>query len=331
MQPLRKFDPHPGNAYLAGMDFAQAYEVIAWDHPFLAAMIDRSDLRVIDDHVAAMNAISWEFEGDTDGGRGVAYNVAQRAVGNRARGMERLLGLFSANGREMPGPDCVILDALAGDGTVSRFAATYPEHPTIVSADLSALMIEACMAQGLPCIRQSAARSLLRDNVLDGVLIAYGSHHLPDEDRRMAAIEARRTLKPGGRFVLHDFETGGATDAWFGEVVHPFSGTGHPHPHFSRPEMLHLMDAAGFHAVDIFDMDDPFVLHGASAAEARAAMLRHLYHMYGLCKLDIATAEGLDDLERRADATIGRMSVVRSAEGWTAHLPRMALVAIGTA
>ena len=229
--------------YVADLSFDQFMDRTARLHPDLARLIDRERSRDIGPYLRSMHEASWEFETTATGGRGIAYNVAQKATDNRAEGMTALLSLFSPEGADVPGPGCVILDALAGDGTISRFAAGLPRRPTIISGDLSGYMVAQCMEQNLPCIRQSAATSLFSDRVLDGVLIAYGSHHLTAAERQRAADEAFRTLKPGGRLVLHDFETGGAVDRWFGEVVHPFSLTGHPHPHFSRDEMTRLMRA----------------------------------------------------------------------------------------
>lgn len=319
-----------GPAYLRGQSFGAYLDDIRGKHPLLAQLVDETSADGLDIYVKAMNRLSWEFEGDAVGGRGQAYNAAQMVVENRAKGMTRLLSLFGQND-VMPGPETIILDALAGDGTISRFAWLLEKAPTIISADISALMVQACLDQRLPCIRQSAAKSLLKDGVLDGILIAYGSHHLGREDRKAAAIEAKRTLRPGGKFVLHDFETGGPVDAFFGEVVHPYSATGHPHPHFSRAEMVDLMRDAGFGEISVFDMHDPFELPGLSAAGARTAMLAHIWHMYGLVKLDIDTASGRADLAARIQNTLGPINVSQTERGWTAHVTRTALVAVGTA
>ena len=244
--------------------------------------------------------------------------------------MTALLGLFSEGGTEVPGRDCMILDALAGDGTISRFAETLPQRPTIISADLSGYMIAECLEAGLPCIRQSASRSLLKDGVLDGVLVAYGSHHLPADDRHEAAREAHRTLKPGGKFVLHDFEIGGPVDRWFEEVVDPYSATGHPHPHFSRPEMTEILAGAGYTGMRVFEMEDPFTLAGRDPEEARRRVLRHLYNMYGLVKLPLETDADYAELERLAARTLGGISVRQAGEGCVARLERPALIAVGT-
>ena len=319
-----------GALYVGDLSFPEFLNVTNTRHPALAGMIDPGRVAVIDALLGRMQEASWEFETDSTGGRGTAYNIAQKARTNRAEGMTTLLKLFSTDGTQVPGPDCVILDALAGDGTISRFVEDLPQRPTIISADLSGYMVEKCLEQDLPCIRQSASTSLLQDGVLDGVLIAYGSHHLEGPDRLSAAKEAYRTLKPGGRFVLHDFETGGPVDRWFGEVVHPFSATGHPYPHFSRDEMAVLLKTSGFSACRVFEIDDPFTLTAPTAAGARVRVLHHLWNMYGLVKLPLKDAEDLADFETRVEATLGSVTAEQTSNGFTGRLGRKALVAVGT-
>ncbi len=319
--------------YLTATTFSDYYRATAASFPDLCELLDEdaiADDRV-DDYVRVMNSLSWEFEDVADGGRGVAYNVAQRVVGNRQRGMVALLKCFSPGFNDMPDANTKILDVLGGDGTIARFVQSIDgPRPTIFTADLSRFMVDACMRQGLPCVRQSATRSLFKDNSLDGVLIAYGSHHLTADDRELAIAEAYRTLKPGGRLVLHDFETGGETARWFEEVVHVYSRTGHPHPHFMRSEMWEGFSAAGFRDVRVFDLNDPFTLPGATADEAVSNALMHMYHMYDLVKI----ANGSDDLLNRVaccvEETLGKIHVDKAADEFVAIIPRRALVAVGT-
>ena len=311
----------PQKDYLSGLDFAAFAAETRARHPWLAEMLADWPEAETAAYVAEMNRLSWEFEGTDAGGRGIAYNEAQQNADNRAEGMATILGLFDPGG--------TVLDVLAGDGTVARFAGTLPAAPRIISADLSRLMIDRCRAQGLACLRQSATRSFLRDNSLDGVLIAWGSHHLDPDQRRAATAEAHRTLRPGGRYVLHDFETGGPVDAWFARVVHPFSRTGHPHLHFSRDEMHGLLQDTGFAEVEVREISDPFLLSGATHQDARRAMLRHLHAMYDLAKLPLVTEADHDRLEAEARATMGPITYADRAGGVRARLDRPALVATG--
>ena len=318
--------------YIGGLGFGAFLDMLQRRHPRLHALLDPAcDESHALPEVLALNRLSWEFEGQQDGGRGVEYNRAQRNVDNRRVGMTHLLSLFGADDGRVPGPETVILDVLAGDGTLRRFAERFGDNrPEIVSADISRLMVEACLAQGYPCIRQSAVASFFGDATLDGVLIAYGSHHLSAGDRRRAAAEAHRTLKPGGRIVLHDFEAGGPVDGWFREAVDRYSITGHPHPHFTRGEMTGLLEGAGFARVRVFEMEDPFTLAGASADEARRNMLAHLHGMYGLVKLSLADPNDRAVLESVARRTLGEIGVEEAEGGFEATLKRPALVAVGT-
>src|SRR3954471_19384588 len=232
--------------YVNASSFAEHLEDLRRMHPELHDLLSHERCRDAVRHVAELNMSSWEFEDEQAGGRGSAYNDAQRSADNRRVGMITLLKCFRPS-FEVPGPGFKILDVLGGDGTLARLCKTLGGRaPTIYTADISRLMIDACHAQALPCVRQSATRSLFRDDVLDGVLIAYGSHHLDANARRLAVREAHRTLRPGGRLVLHDFEIGGRCAKWFDSIVHPYSRTGHPHEHFSRQEMFHLLTSAGF-------------------------------------------------------------------------------------
>jgi SAM-dependent methyltransferase len=231
----------------------------------------------------------------------------------------------------MPSSSYKILDVLGGGGTVARFLSTLgTPTPTVITADLSQLMIGACRAKGLPYVRQSAARSLFRDNVLDGVLIAYGSQLLDQPTRQLAVSEAQRTLKPEHRLVLHAFEVGGHVARFFDEVVHPYSRTGHPHDHFTRAGILDHFTQAGFRDIRLFDMSDPFILHGRTPQDAKLNALRHLHGMYDLVKGVESEAEIHSVLEPLVVKTLGPITVSAHAGGYAAQIPRDVLVAVGT-
>jgi len=319
--------------YISTRTFADYRRAAAKHFPFILPLIDpnRVEGGAFRDYVSFMNDISWEFEDQDAGGRGAAYNVAQRNTDNRKIGTLSLLKCFSDSQTDIPGPDKIILDALGGDGTIARLIQKEKiQAPTIISADLSGFMVDACIAQILPCIRQSATQSLLRDSVLDGVLIAYGSHHLDRASRKAAPIEAFRTIKNGGRFVLHDFEIGTPVANWFDKVVHPLSRTGHPHPHFSRQEMFALLEGAGFRNIQVFSMSDPFVLKGNSPEEARKNAIMHVYRMYDLVRIADNEADILFKLEAHIKNILGDIQIKQTDSGYSATIQREALVAVGT-
>lgn len=319
--------------YLNGLTFIEYAEIAKDAFPDLYHMLDQAAISgpEITRYIDWMNEISWEFEDTGSGGRGTAYNVAQKSLRNRNVGMTALLKCFSSTFAEMPSENTRILDVLGGDGTLARFVASLGGlRPRILTADLSRYMVGACLSQNLACIRQAATRSLFQEAVLDGVIIAYGSHHLSHDDRQLAVSEAFRTLRPGGRLVLHDFETGGKTAMWFEQVVNPFSRTGHPHLHFSRAEMWGLFEMAGFRDVRVFDFDDPFTLDGATEEDAKCNAALHMYRMYDLVKI----ADSEDDVPGRVLACIerilGEVEVRDAGDRFVATVPRQALVAVGT-
>lgn len=316
--------------YLDGYSFEEYLDYLLHGHPELNDLLSYERCCDAERQVRSLNTISWEFEDERVGGRGSAYNFAQKSADNRKVGMMTLLKCFSPT-FEIPDEGFRILDVLGGDGTFARFCKTLGRPtPTVYTADISKFMIEACHAQALPCVRQSATRSLFRDNVLDGVLIAYGSHHLDTNARRMAVREAHRTLKAGGRLVLHDFEIGGRCARWFENIVHPYSRTGHPHAHFSRLEMFNLFTSAGFRDIRVFEMPDPFTLYGRTAAEARHNAVMHMYDMYDLIKVGDSAREIEPCLERHIAETLGPISIREEDGRYVAQIPRHALVAVGT-
>ena len=316
--------------YLDRYSFEEYLDYLLYGHPELSDLLSPERCFDGERHIAKMNMLSWEFEDEKLGGRGLAFNFAQKSADNRKVGMTTLLKCFSPS-FEVPGEDFRILDVLGGDGTFARFCKSLGHKaPTIYTADISKFMMDACHAYALPCVRQPATRSLFRDNVLDGVLIAYGSHHLDSNARRLAVREAHRTLNGGGRLVLHDFEIGGRCARWFDNIVHPYSRTGHPHAHFSRLEMFHLFTGAGFRDVRVFEISDPFTLHGSSPEEAKHNAIMHMYDMYDLVKVADSARDIVSRLERHITETLGPISIRQEDGRYVAEIPRDALVAVGT-
>jgi SAM-dependent methyltransferase len=154
--------------------------------------------------------------------------------------------------------------------------------PSILTSDLSEEMVIAARAYGLFAIRQPAQNLLLKDRSLDGVIIAYGTHHIPPDHRVQACQEAFRVLRHDGRIVLHAFETGSHMARWFSEVVDQYSITGHQYPHFTAGEIRDYLSRAGFTDINIRYIYDPFIIYAGSADEAKHKLAEYLLNMYGL-------------------------------------------------
>ncbi|MFI7421281.1 class I SAM-dependent methyltransferase [Nonomuraea sp. NPDC049684] len=142
-------------------------------------------------------ATSSEFDSDRDG-RGDSYRRAQQDALVRWTGIRALLGLLAPD--PAAGPP-LLLDVLGGDGTVARAAAgrlgSLDVKPAIITGDLSGHMVDRALAQGLPAVRQAAQLLFLREASVGGVLLAYGTHHIPPADRPGAVAEAARVTRPG--------------------------------------------------------------------------------------------------------------------------------------
>jgi SAM-dependent methyltransferase len=98
-----------------------------------------------------------------------------------------------------------VLEIAAGTGAVTRrLAATLPASASIVATDLNRGMLDQAEAQGTgrPVEwRQADAMQLpFEDGGFDAVVCQFGVMFFPDKGKAFA--EARRVLRPGGRFLL---------------------------------------------------------------------------------------------------------------------------------
>ncbi|TSC86013.1 MAG: ubiquinone/menaquinone biosynthesis methylase [Microgenomates group bacterium Gr01-1014_7] len=267
--------------------------------------------------------------------RGNSYRRAQADPMVRATGIRQLLMLLAPQETGKFAPDHKILDVLGGDGVVTRaLPKIFPqdEIPFVVTSDLDHDMVEAARAYGLPVLWQPAEYLILKGESMDGVLMAYGSHHIDSVNRPRVVAEAFRVLKSGGRFVLHDFEEGSINADWFKNVVDKYSATGHNCRHFTTGEMTELLSDAGFTSVRIRHILDPLTMMGESDDVLSAKLAEYILDMYGLTKL---REEHGEILARKKILEISPVYVGESIENKVglprkAEMFRLALVASGT-
>ena len=320
--------------YIQSSTFLHYLKTLYKHYPNIYQLLDFDTLLNIDieKYYNALDKKSWEFESTEQNGRGQNYNEEKKDLEGRGCGIETLLRLFVPTEDRLPPSHWKILDVLAGNGTITRYLKKFTSHPCqIISADISKYMINAAFLNNFSCIRQPADKSFFIDSCLDGVLIAYGSHHLNDEDRDKALAEAYRTLKSDHRVILHDFEEGTPMTAWFHKIVHPYSKTGHPHPHYSKEELVERFSKAGFSKVKVMTIEDPFRLTDKTAEAAKRRLLRHLFNMYGLIKFYEKFKKQWEiELENVINDIFGGITVTLTNEGYQAELSRNAIVGIGT-
>lgn len=318
-----------------GQDTQAQVQALVQIHPQLRDRVDPA-------RIAEQQRPADETAGDDFGaaGRGASYVVAQQSVRTRLRGIDQLTDILTRYSRA---ESDVVLDLLGGDGLVHRVRSLLgKDTPLVITCDASPFMVEAAWAQGIPALRQRAEELLFHNASVGGVLLAYGTHHIPIADRQRVADEAYRVIEPGGVFVLHDFLAGSPVDTWFSKVVDVYSATGHDHRHFEREETESYLRSAGFGEVELRLMDDPFVVSGPSRAEAELELGRYLADMYGLVGLvdeygpEFGHRRAFElacDIFRYEEHEPGRREVrvfPDAAQGtWTATMPREALVGIG--
>jgi hypothetical protein len=94
--------------------------------------------------------------------------------------------------------------------------------------------------------------------------------------------------------------------------------------------MLDLLNGAGFHDVRVFEISDPFTLHGSSAERAKHNAITHMHDMYDLIKLAGPSGDVVPVLERHITETLGPISIRHEDDRYVAEIPRNALVAVGS-
>jgi SAM-dependent methyltransferase len=309
---------------------------VAVAHPRLRSALDFDRPGAVE-ALDRLTTSSSEFDSDQTG-RGDSYRRAQQDSLVRWTGIRELLRWATPTGSA---GTPVVLDVLGGDGTLARAASGPTASPRtkliLVTGDQSGPMVDRALAQGLPAVRQAADFLFLADRSMDGVLLAYGTHHIAPAHRPAAVAEAVRVTRPGGRVVLHDFDWDSPMAGFFTDVVHPHAIGGHAYAHFTRPELAALFRGMPTRVVDLYD---PLQVRAGTEQTARARMCRYVGDMYGVHE-HFAALGSVDAawhiLERHFDhsgyprmatGAAPRPVVYRVDDQFVAEVPRMAIVAV---
>jgi SAM-dependent methyltransferase len=332
--------------YLPGTTAADYLSECRVKHPALHAKLSLDRILANREVFEKIDSMSTTFEGADKGGRGETYRQTQvRYPLARTVGIKSLFDLLMPGG----GAGKYILDVLGGNGTLTRTMrlVTPPaDMPEIFTGDAAGSMVTDALARGFPAVRQLAQSLLLADRTMDGVIYAYGTHHVPVPDRLTALTEAHRILRPGGRVLVQDFVENSPTARWYSEVVEKYTLTGHDCAHFTEDGITDLLEDAGFVNVRVTRVYDPCIVWADSADEAWVELLKYLVDLFSLEKLRPKNGQPNHDhwnmvreiLSPYAehlvddDAMAGHLDSIKLSEAngrHAAELPRVALVATG--
>ena len=204
-----------------------------------------------------------------------------------------------------------VLELAAGTGAVTRRLATdLPADVPIVATDLNpAMLAEAARigtARPVEWRQADALRLPFPDGTFDVVVCQFGVMFFPD--KAAAFAEAKRVLRPGGRFVFNTWDTiahndfiltiCGALDALFPADPPRFVQRG-PHGYADRDTIARDLAGAGLVADDI-----ALVTHRSRAASAHDAALGYCHGTPLRTEIE---ARGPDALDRATEAAVAAL------------------------
>lgn len=185
--------------------------------------------------------------------------------------------------------DQVLFDALAGNGTFDRLMQKLvAERPRYVGNDVSITMVRQAHGDNRLVFHSDLRAPIVRDAFADYGVSAYGTHHVPSEERAAFIAAAGRRLKAGATLVIQDFLEGSATARWYSECIDQFRTYGHNYRHFEANELAAQLRDAGFVEVSEHAIYDPFVMPveaGCSDDDARHQFYTYLIALFALDRL----------------------------------------------
>jgi ubiquinone/menaquinone biosynthesis C-methylase UbiE len=208
-----------------------------------------------------------------------------------------------------------VLETAAGTGVLTRaLASRLPENVRIVATDLNQPMLDHAAAQQSSDRRlawqQADALALpFEDRTFDVVACQFGAMFFPDKVKGYR--EARRVLKPGGRFFFSVWDR--IEDNEFADVVTqvlakmfpndpPRFLARTPHGFYDAEKIRAEVKAAGFEDVSVDTVTErsraPSPWHPA-VAYCEGTPLRNEIESRDASRLDEATQKATAELERR--------------------------------
>lgn len=160
----------------------------------------------------------------------------------------------------------LIIDLLAGNGTSARMIKKIiaaDQLPYIVGVDISEVMVNDTLEHDELILRCSASDNLFKNNIADAILCAYGTHHIPVEEQINMVLSAKKLLKEGGIFILHDFDEETQTAKFYSEIIHKYRVGGHDFKHFN-PQSIHQLLEKAFPDHSVKYIYEPFYLEYSS-------------------------------------------------------------------